>query len=453
MKQISLIILSLFFLFGAGCNYVDTDLNIDPNNPSSASPDLLLPAAELQIAYTMGGDYGRHTSVWTQHHAGIDRQQAGFDKYLIGESDMDNAWTTMYAGAMQNLRIIIEQTNEVSPHYAGIARILMAYSLGATTDLFGNIPYSEALKGSGGNFTPAFDSQESVYASIITLLDEAIANFDAESAMTPGDDDLIYGGDTDLWSKAAKTLKARYQLHKSALGSTAAYTAALEALNGAFADNADNMQFAFLGGSQANPWSQFLTQRQGDLAMGGFFIDLLKASSDPRLEVLATTNDAGEYVGSGAGQQLSASETSDPSDALAGASAPVMLLTYAEAKFIEAEAALGTGNNARAQSAFEAAVAASLGQLGITDADFVAAATADLTMENILTQKYIALYTQTEGYVDYRRTGYPALPLAIDAAGPNIPVRFPYPQSERQLNSANCPSVNVFTDKLWWDAN
>lgn len=455
MKKIVISLIALFLFAGPGCNYIDTDLNIDPSNPSDAPPNLLLPAAELQVAYILGGDYGRFCSVWTQHHAGIDRQQAGFDKYLIGESDLDNAWNSMYASAMQTLNDIVSKTSAESPYYSGTARVLMAYCLGNTTDMFGDVPFSEAFNGSDGNFTPKYDSQEQVYAAIIGLLDQAVTDLSAaSSALKPAGDDLIYGGSTASWIKAANALKARYELHKSARNGASAFSAALAAIDaGAMEANGDDMEFAFTGGAQANPWYQFLTQRQGDLAMGGFFIDLLKNNNDPRLPVLATTNDAGEYVGSYAGQALSASETSDPTAALTGDTAPVLFMTYAETKFIEAEAALQTGNTARAQTAFEAAVTANLAKLGVDDPDFVAAATADLSLNNILTQKYIALYTNPESYVDFRRTGIPNLPVAIGAAGPNIPVRFPYAQSEEQLNSANVPSINIFSDKVWWDAN
>ena len=111
---------------------------------------------------------------------------------------------------------------------------------------------------------------------------------------------------------------------------------------------------------------------------------------------------------------------------------------------------------AEAHAAFVAAVKASLARTGVSDADataFMAQANVDpgataLTLENIMTQKYVAMYTQCESWTDWRRTGFPALTAV---RGNEVPRRFPYPQSERLYNTRNMPAGLTIFSRVWWD--
>jgi hypothetical protein len=134
----------------------------------------------------------------------------------------------------------------------------------------------------------------------------------------------------------------------------------------------------------------------------------------------------------------------------------VPMLTFTEMKFIEAEAQMRLGKVAEAHAAFVAAVKASLARTGVSDADattFMAQAGVDpgataLTLENIMTQKYVAMYTQCESWSDWRRTGFPAL---APVEGNEVPRRFPYPQSERLYNGTNMPGGLTIFNRVWWD--
>ncbi len=84
-------------------------------------------------------------------------------------------WGSVYTDALMNAKILLDKAvAEESPHNEGVAKVLLAYTLGIATDLFGDIPYCEALKGTENILEPAYDSQQDVYASIVTLLDEAL---------------------------------------------------------------------------------------------------------------------------------------------------------------------------------------------------------------------------------------------------------------------------------------
>lgn len=457
MKKINLI-LALFLgsaFFIGGCDFVNEDINIDPNNPKDASMALLLPPTQSAYAFVAGGDFGRFTTIWSQQHAGVERQHAGYEVYLVKEGDVNTGWTTMYADVLNELSIIIRKSGEEgSPHYEGVAKVMTAASLGMLVDLFGDIPYSQALQGADQLKAP-YDNAADVYVSIQRLLDEAITALGATTSnFSPSSDDLMFGGDLDKWIAAARTLKARYYLHLSEIDGSA-YANALGAIDaGAIADNAGSAMVPFEDANQ-NPWFLFESDR-GDAVMSSTLIDLMNSMNDPRLAVYATMNDAGIYAGSAPGVPDNSPAISRFGSLYASAASSIPFITYVEAKFIEAEAALAT-DATRAAAAFNEAVAASLDAAGTPDAAYITAngseTDATITLEKILTHKYIAMYSQLEVYNDFRRKGIPNLSVAANTNATAIATRFPYPGDERRFNSDNMPQGVTVFDKVFWDAN
>lgn len=449
-KNRSILIIFFCLLYTSSCDpWIDEEINIDPNNPLEVNVSQVLTSTEVGWAYLRGGDLGRYNSVFTQHHGGTDRQHVAFDAYNINEVDVNNSWETTYSTIMQELSIIIDESQDEetpSPHYAGVAKTLLADVLMLTTDLYGDIPYSDALNPESLN--PAYDTQEQIYGTIHELLNSALVDFDAEnSTFEPGAEDVIYGGDLAQWTKFNRFLKAKAFLHLGKLDA-ANYSLALEQIDaGSFVSNDDDAEVTFLASATGNhPLKQFMEQR-GDLRMGEFFINLMKNTNDPRLAIYSD----GE-VGSPAGKPNTAA--SEPLYYV-GETSYVPLGTYAELKFIEAEASFMMGNLLRAAAAHNAAVQASLAKVGATDAAaFIAAnasyTEANITLEAIMTQKYVANYMNPETFTDWRRTGLPNFPPALGQS--DIIRRWPYPQSERLYNAENFPgNKNIFTDRVWWD--
>lgn len=449
MKIKSLIsILALVIVFFACDRWVDTNLNVDPTSPANVPMKTVLPTTQVGIAYVLGGDIGRFAGCFTQQLYGWNRQHQGIYNYVFKEDDIDNAWNTMYAGPMMDLYFLMNKADELqSPHYKGVAQILMAFSLGMWTDLMGDIPYSDAFKGTE-QLTPKYDTQEQIYNTILNLLDDAIKNLQSTtSVFKPGADDFMYGGKIANWIKAAYTLKARYYLHLKK------YDEALAAVQNGFTSNNDDMQVTFTDKeTEANPLYQFDVQR-GDVRMGPKLMELMNQFNDPRRQFYAKKDDNGGY-----------SDGSPLGPYLASINSPVPFITFVEAKFIEAECQLAKGNNLAAYDAYKAAIFASMKKVGVSDADaqtFWEQSSVDvgennITLENIITQKYIACFFSPEVYTDWRRTGLPTL---NPVKGNVIPRRFPYPQSERLFNFNNVNAVApnfqnpdfIFTTKLWWD--
>ncbi len=449
MKSKVLIIAIILGFISFSCDqWIDTNLNVDPTSPSNVPLKTILPTTQTGIAYVLGGDIGRFTGCFTQQFFGNNRQHLGIYNYTFKEDDISNAWNTMYAGPMVDLHYIISKASELqSPYYQGVAEVLMAFSLGMWTDLIGAIPYSEAFKGNE-NLTPKLDTQEEIYNSIQKLLDSAITHLQSTTSIfIPGADDFIYGGKTANWIKAAYTLKARFYLHIKE------YDKALAALQNGFTSNDDDMQVNFTDKeTEANPLYQFNVQR-GDISMGPALMKLMNNFNDPRRPFFAKQDPNGGY-----------SEESPLGPFYASINSPVPFITYVEAKFIESECQLAKGNTTAAYNAYKEGILASMKKVGVSDNDAqtywsqpsVDVGENNLTLKNIIEQKYIACFFSPEVYTDWRRTGFPTL---TPVKGDKIPRRFPYPQSERLYNYENVIKVApnfqnidfIFTDKLWWD--
>ncbi|MEM7162989.1 MAG: SusD/RagB family nutrient-binding outer membrane lipoprotein [Bacteroidota bacterium] len=452
MKKIYIVFFSLALIFTSCDSWIDEEVNIDPNNPIDVQLNQMLTSTQAAYAYLSGGDLGRYNSLFTQHHAGVERQHAGIDTYGFTESDVNNSYGTLYSGVMQDLSVMIDKAGgeNPSPQYRGLAKTMMAMVLMQVTDLFNDMPYSQAFQGNA-NLSPAYDTQESIYNSVQTLLSDGLADLQGDAGtFSIGSEDIFYGGNIDNWIALNRTLKARAYVHLGARNS-ANYQNALDEIDaGGITSGAQNASVSFSSGANQNPWFQFMDQR-GDIRMGAFFIDFMVAEGDPRLPVIADTIVGGTYAGSPAGTpDLFASSLLY----LNNETRAQTLVSYAEAKFIEAEAAFQTGDPQRAADAHNAAVLASLADYGVSDAAFEAAHAAQtsgsITLEEIMSQKYVAMYGNPESYTDWRRTGIPALQVAANAQVPSIPTRWPYPQDERLYNTSY-PGNAQLTEKVWWD--
>ncbi len=454
MKKIIISILFIGVLFSSCEKWIDPSMNEDPNNPTDVAMAQLVAPIEANLAYIVGGELARWDCVWMQQIAGIQSQSAENDIYIFGESDADNAWSyNLYAPGMINTKILMEKAAlENSPHYAGVAKVLMAYHLGVTTDQWGDIPYSDALKGASNEFKPKYDTQEKIYTTIFSLLNEAITDLSATSStFKPGAEDLIFGGNLGLWKKTAYALKARYSIHLAKQKGTSAYTDALAALANAYSSNDDDFKFVFGSAyNNSNPIFQSEQERAGYYSASATYMNMLAAKKDPRQAIYFDGT-----VGSKPGEPnanaavIGAAYASDVS--------PVYLMSYVEVKFIEAEASFKTSDKLRAANAYNEGLKASLQREGVYgDGSWFNTqkeTEATITLEKIMNQKYLSSFLQIETWADWRRTGYPALVKATGAVTNEIPRRLLYPADERLYNGENMPTGLTITSRVWWDKN
>jgi hypothetical protein len=453
MKKIVFSTILIAVLLSSCKKWIDPDMNVDPNNPTDVSMAQLLAPVEANLAYIVGGELARWDCVWMQQIAGIQSQSAENDIYTIGESDVTNAWSwNLYSPGMISAKILMDKAAATkSPHYAGVAKILMAYYLGVTTDQWGDIPYSDALKGSTLVLKPAYDTQQEIYTTIFSLLDEAIADMNsASSVMSPDAEDLIYEGDLAKWKKTAYALKARYNLHLAKRNGNTAYTNALAAIPNSFTSNTDDFMFVFGSAyNNSNPIFKSEQERSSYYSASATYMNMLSAVNDPRKSVYFNGS-----VGSKPGEPDINAATIGA--AYASATSPVYLISYSEIKFIEAEARykLNAGDPL-AVSAYNEGLKASLQRESVYgdgtwyNANKITAGT--ITLEKIMNQKYLSSFLQIEAWTDWRRTGFPKLSLATGAVTTEIPRRLPYPDDERLYNGANMPTGLTITSRVWWD--
>jgi hypothetical protein len=457
MKNLVLV-LSLLLISLSSCDteWIDSDLNIDPNSPADVPMELILPAAQQSMGFVLvGNDNARITNMWTQHFDGVLRQSFTTTRYQYIPADTDVIWSSTYTSILMNLHTLVEKSKEEgreSPYFRGVAQVMQATTLGITTDLFGDIPFSKAFGAGQGNYKPEYDTQEQIYDTIFNILDDAIVNLNAAVSVLPISGDVIYGGDRSKWTKAAYSIQARHYLQTSNKKGNDAYTNALAVVEKGFASNADDYLVPFEDANR-NPISQFSVKRN-DIRMGSTFVNMLVDNEDPRLPFYVAEDGNGEFVGSDSGSENS--NASYPGTYAASETSSTVMMTFAELKFIEAEAHLmmTSGNIVLAQEAYEEAVAASVLRVtGEANTEWLEANIngVPVTLENIIKQKYIDGFATNQPYADYRRTGFPNLELAAGAVISQIPTRFPYPQSELDYNTSNVPSANQLTDKVWWD--
>lgn len=454
----------LLLALGSCKKWIDPEINKSPGSTDDVPMYTLLASIESNMAYnTVGGtDVCMPTCIWIQQLHGITRQAASEGNYIWRDADVNNQWNTNYSRTMNDLHVLIQKARSAKhPYYLGIAEVLMAYSLGITTDMWNDIPFSEAFLGSA-NLTPKFDSQAEIYNSIKSLLDDAINNQLAQDTSDIPKQDLIFGGDMTLWLKAAHGLRARYSLHLSKqLSGTTAYTNALADIPDAFNSNNEDMALDFDNNiGQQNPFYQYMNQR-GDVAMDSVFIENLTSRfgrTDPRIAVYATKNGDGKYIG--AGWNWHGEDVSLPGKAFASANAPVLFITYVECLFIKTECEFATGvAESQVQTDLVVAVTASMNKWNVFDPLYMAAydsvvktLSGPALFSEIMYQKYIGLIYQAEAFNDWRRTeNVIGLKPNPDGVLTSIPRRFPYPTDEKSYNPNVPKPFPAITDRVWWD--
>ena len=421
----------IVFIFAACENYLGGDTNQDPNRVfeddiglNALLPPVLVSTSEAHysIAFTFSR-YAQHISF-----VGDVAQE---------ETSLNGAWTEIYLASLNNLDVMEQKAIEANAsHYLGIVKVMQAYNLSMATNAWENIPWSNAFQ--EGEFSPSYDEQEQIYAEIQTLLDDGIAELQKSPSEfnEPGSDDVIYGGDISKWIKTAYALKARNAIHMTSKGAVSAANDALSALPNAYSSNADDFQVAYNTDKNLNPWhtSAYLAAQTGNPAPdhADQLIDMMNGETypeeDPRLPIIASNGGAAEYYGSESGNHGVNEDAPDNSSNTffsdetfhSRADAPIIMMTYAEMKFIEAEARFLVDNNGNAtatgatQQAYEAymdGIQANMDKLGVSTSErddymsepSVDVGAANLTMELIMKEKFKALFLNPEVYNDYRR--------------------------------------------------
>lgn len=480
-RQSSFIILIVFTSFWFTSCEAFLDVNTNPNSPNEAvvTEKVLLPGIEGIVSYNLVGGYpARYPNYWLGQLSS-DREAPSIETFAFTSADVSNTWVyDIYSGALKNDLLLMKKAEaNKNYHYLGISQVLAAYILAYTTDLWGDIPWSEAFRYPAIT-KPRFDKQEFIYTEIFRILDEGIDNLNnpVSQSLYPANDDLLYNGDIGKWIRLANTLKARYAMRLSyAPGKSGAVQAdiALASLADGFRDNADEASFQYFAlPGKENPWYQFGVKWNSVYA-NDFLLNMMKKHADPRISIYflpaeVTDTIVGHRNGNlipapgsvslVVGNGINGNTLYTP---LTQSDASLVWVSFAEAKFIEAEAWLWKSNYAKAETSMKEAITANMTKLGIPSSAITGYLSGlddfpisfEAAQKLIVEQKYMANFLSAENWNDYRRTGYPAI-TAGDTDHPkysNIPLRFMYPSDVLLNNAANVPSIDWAKERIWWD--
>ena len=399
-------------------------LNENPNKPSTAAADQQFVGFQAFTFYVLTGDVNRVISLWMQQMAGTGRQWAGYDQYTVTENDFTMG--AFYAqGGFLDIRGVQSKVQD-DKLYLGIAQTWEALLMDLTSDVWGDIPYSQAIS---DVLHPELDKQVAVHNALIALVDQGLTNITG-GGTGPNAADLVYGGDQTKWTEAAHTLKARLYMHLAETDA-ANYAKALTETDAGISSAANDFTTYQSGTTgEANHWFQFRIQRGTDISAGKHLVDLMKQRSDPRLTAYFAPGPSagGQIIGAPPGQEFNGTQAW-LSETRGAAEFRQPILTFAENQLIRAEAQYRTG----AEPAALATLNAYRVSVGLAEKNGLAGAA---LLTAIMEEKYVALFQNTEVWNDYRRTCYPNL---TPASGNFIPARLVYGTDERRANP-NIPS-------------
>ncbi len=480
MRKLILILTILVLITSASCKKY-LDVNETPNNPTTVPPSVLLSTTTVGLAFANANDLSRATSALVQHIAGVANQTQQYDIYNL-EGSFDNQWNfEIYNGSANNLQKLIDDHSTTNPVYSGIAQLQLAYIYSVAADLWGDVPYSQAGKGLE-YLTPRFDKIQDIYqgnsaegiVSLFDLVKAGLADLDKTGVLKPGKDDIVYGGDIAKWKRMGNTLLLKFAIQLTNVNAALAKSTIESVITGNNYINANSLDFEVPFGSSVgnqNPLYNFnYVNRTGDQMLSQRLLNLARSLNDTVRLARFFTKPNGVFTAFDNGATTATPATANRSKYntyLVGTSgeAPIRLLTFAQVNFILAEAALILGTPGDPNTYYQAGIKASMQKVGMTTAEIdnyfttnptvvTLAGTTEEKRKQIITQKYISwIGNGIEAYNDYRRTGYPVLALAINAAGHNpnvIPTRLPYTSGELSRNP-NTPNPIIRTDvKIWW---
>ncbi len=480
MKKIIYILCTLSLLLViSGCTADFEETNTNPNAPNSVQPSLLL----RQVIYDFGEQMSYEGFVagdlLSQHRTALDFNL--FDRHALKSPQLGgNPWPVFYTNLRDNEIILnTARTTETAAVYEGPALILKAYMAAGLTDMFGDVPYSQAFNGVNGDVTPSYDLQEDIYQAdggILDNLNKGIAVIEAYDDVIPLEGDILFNGDLNGWVRFANSLRIKHLLRISGKVDVSAELQAIYDDGNFITSNSENAIFNF---TNTDPNSFRLAQlRVGDFnnfVLSETMETVLEDLNDTRIETFfrPTANSNGtEFTGLINGIDASSTSIELAGLSLAGttfredtSTLDANFITAWETSLNLAEAAARNLITADAQTLYETGVTQAF-EYWQTElpADYLTGPAAfndanATPIKQIVTQKWIAqIINGYEGWIEYRRTGFPEF-LDISASLNNelIPVRMPYPAEEEALNADNynqaaaATNGNSINAPVWWN--
>lgn len=477
---------NIYKLFGAlalimaiaSCEKDFDELNTDPNSPVSVPPENLV----TNVMYGVSDNYwGRGYNfefgeLMVQHMA--QNEYTSDQNYIFSTSDFDGRWGALYSGsgglydlALAKQMIEANETMPAAQKANQLAVIDIFYSFGfqMITDLWGDVPYSQAFQPSEFPF-PTYDSQAEIYSNMISKVSAAVGAINtAENGFVSGD--ILFGGDMAAWRDFGNALLLRMGMRISEANASLAQSTVSSALSASLPST--DIMFLFSDNQAlANPFYRDTeVGARDDFRISEILANTMGANNDPRLTFYADPapgntviigmpfglDDAGAFALKNSTSDIHVNIEDNPTS-------PAYLISLAEIEFYRAEAIARGWSAGDAAAAYQAGITASMNQWGvdaIATASYLAepgvaydATSLATELSSIATQKWIALYTNgVEAYAEWRRLDLPVLSPGPAAFETTIPTRMLYPNSEdgRNGESLAAAGANTLSTTVWWD--
>ena len=506
--KIKYLLLAAVFLVVAteSCKKADFDINQEINVPtdSTVTYDVILPAALDATGRIVANDWG-----WLQNWMGYWARSGTYAPNVAEETYAltfntgfgTTLWNDLY-GNLYNYQVIQNKAKQAGAlYYEGIARIMKAHNYQILVDVYNNVPYSQALKGSG-NVTPKYDKGIDIYKDLLVQLDSAksqIARATPSQSKDIATFDIMFQGDKTKWAQFANTLKLRLLVHLMNGIETPTIVGGIDVAGQLTALYADANGFLDVDAvvqpgyavNKPNPyWSTYFQDATSTAVANNqyyransYAVDYYGYDGDPRRARFYTIAPGNVYKGVAYGLP---SLTDNAYSKLSGigtgllkaATQPQWIITATESLFLQAEVmerlTPGSAQQALADAVTEnfnflggfadPATSANTyitGNAGYPDVDYtagpLAAGLPGGGLYTILQQKWFALngIAPYEIWTDFRRTDiaygkagqFPAPapyvgdgpPISVSPANTTtkVPTRLLYPQTEYNYNAAN----------------
>ncbi|MDR2810217.1 MAG: SusD/RagB family nutrient-binding outer membrane lipoprotein [Tannerellaceae bacterium] len=475
MKKIHILIVAVLPLLFSACTDRFEEFNEDKKNPAQVSGESLFSNAQKELI-----DHVSSTNVnqnifklWAQYWTETTyTDEANYD--LTTRNIADNNYRYYYRDALKDFleaETIITATeylNDASPKIKEnklmIIELLRAYAFQQLVDIFGAVPYTDALNAE--NVYPAYEAGDVIYKDLIKKVEDAVGRLDA-GYDSYGSADLFYGGDVAKWIKFGNSLKIKLGITLSDYDPALAESTILSGVNGgAFASAGDNALFGYLSASpNFNPiYADVIASGRHDFIPANTIVDIMNGLEDPRRPAYFTLYE-GEYKGGAYGYGAPYGSHSHIPDAISAPDFKGILFTYSEVLFYLAEAAArGFSLPSPAETYYNEAIQTSFefwNTAGVEDYLAKEEVKYDQAKwkERIALQQWLSFYTRgLEGYTTWRRLDYPRLNIAqLIREESEIPTRFTFPVNEQTLNNANYKAASqliggdLLTTKIFWD--
>ncbi|KAA6329776.1 hypothetical protein EZS27_021448 [termite gut metagenome] len=474
MKKIYILFLAVLPLLSA-CTDKFEEFNEEQKKPSIVAGESLFSNAQKDLIDQISStNVNRNIfKLWTQYWTETTYlDESNYD--IVTRNIANNTYQYYYRRVLKDLleaETIINATEypldpspKIKENKLHIIELVRAYSFQQLVDIFGAVPYTEALD--IDNVYPAYESGDAIYKDLISKVDAAVKGLDANYGAF-GAADLYYGSDISKWIKFGNALKIKLGITLADYDKSLAESTILSGVNGgAFTSSQDDALFSYLQASpNFNPlYEDIIASGRNDFVPTNTIIDIMNTLEDPRREAYFTLYN-GNYVGGSYGYASDYLSHSHIAPAICAPDFEGILLTYGEIQFYLAEAAArGFAVPQSAEVYYKEAVKESFAFWGIQGVeDYLAKAEVKYNQANwqelIAVQEWLALYTRgLEGYTTWRRLDYPRLNVAqLISTESDIPTRFTFPVNEQTLNKLKYDEAtkligsDLLTTRIFWD--